>query len=197
MANVNSLTSNSYSSSTSLYGNRNVLTGLASGMDTEAMIQNSVTGYQTKIQELQQSQEKLEWKQDAYREIIDQMYGITNKYTSYTSTTNLSSNSFFTNNVSTTANGSNAGAVTATGKASSDIQINAVTQLATSARYAVDSGALNFNGAVNLTGSAISGTGTKAASLITGSLTLRLGNTNYREWECHQERRAGARRRHQ
>ena len=179
MANVNSLTSNSYSSSTSLYGNRNVLTGLASGMDTEAMIQNSVTGYQTKIQELQQSQEKLEWKQDAYREIIDQMYGITNKYTSYTSTTNLSSNTFFTSNVSTTANGTNAAAISATGKATSDIQINAVTQLATAARYAVDSGALNFNGAVNLTGSAISGTGTKAASLITGSLTLRLGNTNY------------------
>ena len=178
MANVNSLTSNSYSSSTSLYGNRNVLTGLASGMDTEAMIQNSVTGYQTKIQELQQSQEKLEWKQDAYREIIDQMYGITNKYTSYTSTTNLSSNSFFTNNVSTTANGSNAGAVTATGKASSDIQINAVTQLATSARYAVDASALNLSASQKAVGGAINWDKATTKGTLSGTMTLKLGNSS-------------------
>ena len=178
MANVNSLTSNSYSSSTSLYGNRNVLTGLASGMDTEAMIQNSVTGYQTKIQELQQSQEKLEWKQDAYRELIDQMYSITNKYTSYTSTTNLSSNTFFTSSVTTTANGSNASAITATGKATSDIQINAVTQLATAARYAVDAGALNLSASQKAVGGAINWDNNTTKGTLSGTMTLKLGNNS-------------------
>ena len=41
MASVTSLM-NSTSSTSSLYGNRNVISGLASGMDTEAMIENSV-----------------------------------------------------------------------------------------------------------------------------------------------------------
>ena len=50
MANVNSITNNT-SSTASLYGSRNVLSGLASGMDTEAMIENSVSGYQTKIED--------------------------------------------------------------------------------------------------------------------------------------------------
>lgn len=175
MANINSLTSNSYSSSSSIYGSRNVLTGLASGMDTETMIENSVTGYQTKIKELQQSQEKLTWKQDAYRELIDQMYSITNKYTSYTSTTNLSSNSFFTSNVTTTANGKNASAVTATGKATSDIQINAVTQLATATRYAVDASSLSFNATEKAEGTAIDWGKSVTKGTLTGTMTLKLG----------------------
>ena len=179
MANINSLTSNSYSSSTSsLYGNRNVLTGLASGMDTETMIQNSVSGYQTKIQELQQSQTKLEWKQDAYREIIDQMYGITNKYTSYSSATNLSSNTFFTSNAITTANGSNASALTASGKASSDIQINAVTQLATAARYAVDASALGVKATNDTVGDAIDWGKEVTKGTLSGTMTLRLGSSS-------------------
>ncbi|MBQ9648279.1 MAG: flagellar filament capping protein FliD [Oscillospiraceae bacterium] len=179
MANVNSLsTSNSYSSSSSIYGNRNVLTGLASGMDTEAMIENAVSGYQTKIQQLQQSQEKLEWKQDAYREIIDQMYNVTSKYTSYTSATNLSSNSFFTSNAITTANGSNASAVTASGKAASDIQINAVTQLATAARYAVDASALNLSASQEAVGGAINWGEKVTKGVLSGTMTLKLGGSS-------------------
>ena len=179
MANVNSISGNSSNSYSSLYNSSNTITGLASGMDTEAMIENAVSGYQTKITQLQQSQTSIEWKQDAYRELIDQMYSITQKYTSYTSKTNLASNSFFTTNVTTTANGTNASAITASGKAKSDIQINAVTQLATAARYAVDSGALSFNDAVNLKGAAIEDSGDKSVSTIKGSLTLTLGTTKY------------------
>ena len=178
MANVNSLTSNSYSSSSSIYGNKNVLTGLASGMDTETMIENAVTGYQTKIQQLQQSQTKIEWKQDAYREIIDQMYSITNKYTSYSSATNLSSNTFFTSNVTTTANGDNASAVTATGKASSDIQINKVSQMATAARYAVDAGSLNLSTVQKAEGGAIDWGRSVTKGTLSGTMTLRLGSSS-------------------
>ena len=178
MANINSITSNSYSSSGSIYGSRNVLTGLASGMDTETMIENAVTGYQTKIQELQQSQTKIEWKQDAYRELIDQMYNITDKYTSYTKSTNLSSNSFFTNNVTTTANGTNASAVTATGKASSDIRINAVTQLASAARYAVDASALDVNVVNDAAGSAINWSNELKVGQLSGTMTIKVGSNS-------------------
>ena len=178
MANINSLTSNSYSSSSSIYGNRNVLTGLASGMDTEAMIENSVTGYQTKIAELQQKQTKLEWKQDAYRELIDQMYSITNKYTSFASETNLSSNAFFTNNVTTTVNGSNAAAVTASGKSTSDIRINAVTQLATAARYTVDASALDIKASNEAVGEAINWGGELTKGTLSGTMTLKAGGSS-------------------
>ena len=100
MANVNSLASNS-SNSINLYGNRNVLSGLASGLDTEQLISNSVSGYQTKIEQLRQDQEKIEWKQDAYRSIIDAGTSFTKKYTSYTSKTNLYSQSFYSKDSST------------------------------------------------------------------------------------------------
>lgn len=176
MANVNSISSNSYGSTSSLYGTKNILSGLASGMDTETMIQNSVSGYQTKIATLQQSQTKIEWKQDAYREIIDQMNSITQKYTSYTSKTNLASNAFFTSARKTEAQGGNAEAITATGSAKSDIQIDSVTQLATAARYAVDASALNFNATNKATGTAIDWSTQKEVGQVSGTITLKYGS---------------------
>lgn len=179
MANVNSVSSsNSYSS---LYNSGNTITGLATGMDTEGMIENLVSSYQTKITQIQQKQTQTEWKQDAMRSITDQMIALNSSFTSYTSSTNLSSAGFFTKNVTTTTEGTNAAKISATGRTSSDIQINSVSQLATSARYAVAGSALNFNDAVNLTGSAISANAsdTKNISAITGSLTLTLGTSKY------------------
>ncbi len=176
MANVNSISSNSYGNTQSLYGSKNVLTGLASGMDTETMIQNSVAGYQTKIASLQQSQTKIEWKQDAYREITDQMNSILQKYTSYTSKTNLASNAFFTSASKTETQGANAAAITATGQTKSDIQIDAVTQLATAARYAVDASALGVKATDQAVGSAIDWNMQKEVGQINGSITLKYGS---------------------
>ncbi len=173
MANINSVSSASYSSTSSLYGNRNVLTGLASGMDTESLIENSIIGYKNKIQSLQNQQTKLTWKQDAYRGITDKLYDFTQKYSSYSSKTNLSSNSFFTKAVNTTTNGKYKDRVSATGKSTSEIQINAVSQLATAARYSVDASTLNTQG---LTASSrIDWGATKKVSDMTGSMTLTYG----------------------
>ena len=133
MASISSLTGSS--STSSIYGNRNVISGLASGMDTEAMIENSIAGYKNKIYALQRQQIKTEWKQDAYRSIISKMVGLTQKYTSYTSGTNLFSNSFFNRAVITKANGKYADKVSATGKSSNDVQISSIKQLARAAKY--------------------------------------------------------------
>ena len=176
MANINSLTSNSYGNSYNLYGNRNVLTGLASGMDTEAMIQNSISGYMMKISSLQQSQTKIQWKQDAYRSIIDQMNSIIQKYTSYTSKTNLASNAFFTNAVSTSTLGKYASAITATGSTKSDIQINSVTKLATAARYSVDTSELALNTRSEAVGKKIEWGAEKQIGQVKGTITLKLNN---------------------
>ena len=55
MASISSLMGSS-SGTSSIYGNRNIISGLASGMDTELMIENCVKGYQAKIAQLQQQQ---------------------------------------------------------------------------------------------------------------------------------------------
>ena len=44
MASITSMMSGGTSSLSSIYGNRNVISGLASGMDTETMIENAVSG---------------------------------------------------------------------------------------------------------------------------------------------------------
>ena len=72
----------------SLYNSANVISGLASGLDTEGMIEGLVKSYQTKIQNLSNKATKLEWKQEAYRSIISKMYSFGSKYTSYSSGTN-------------------------------------------------------------------------------------------------------------
>ena len=57
------------SSSSSIYGSRssNIISGLASGMDTESMIEGMVSGIKTKIDTQKQKQQILLWQQEAYR----------------------------------------------------------------------------------------------------------------------------------
>lgn len=184
MASINGLSS---SSTSSIYGNRNIISGLASGMDTESMIENSVAGYKEKLSELYRQQTKLSWKQDAYRDITDRLIDLSQKYTSYSSSSNLRSPSYFNNAVITTTGGESADMVSATGKSTSDIQINGVYSLASAARYSVGVGHM-ANG-VSATGNAIDWAEKVDTSNISGSLTLTYGNRkidlNFGELEAY------------
>lgn len=137
MASINSVSSSNMTSS--LLNSANMISGLASGLDTESMIENLVKSYQTKINSLNQKVTKTEWKQDAYRSIISKMVGFSSKYTSYTSGTNLTSPSFFNSAVKVATQGLFADRVAASGKTSSDISLDRVSQLATSAQYRTNS----------------------------------------------------------
>ncbi len=141
MASISSLMGSS-SSSSSIYGSRNsnIISGLASGLDTESMIEGMVQSYKQKIQSLQQDRTKLQWQQSGYQSISDKLVEFSRKYTSYTSTTNLLSNSFFNNAVITSTKGKYADLVTASGKSTSDVVLNGVRQLATAARYQTSAG---------------------------------------------------------
>ena len=177
MASVSGVSS---SNTSSIYGNRNVFTGLATGMDTESMIENAVSGYQTKISSLQQKQTKLTWKQEAYRAITDPMVLFTRKYTSYTSSTNLLSAGYFNKAVTTTSNGANASKVSATGKTSSDIQILGVKELASAATYRVSGAGLGnstaFGGVATISGTvALDLNAQVDVSQVSGTLTLQYG----------------------
>ena len=148
MASITSLSNSSYNTS-SIYGNRNVLSGLASGMDTEAMIENAVAGIKLKIENLVKKRTKVEWQQEAYRSIIDKAVNFNTKYTSYSSKTNLLSQSFFNNAVNTTTAGKYADKITASGKTTSDIKINAVKQMAKAATYTTSGLGGKFKGEIN------------------------------------------------
>ena len=179
MASVGGVSSNNLSS---LYGSRNVISGLASGMDTEAMIENSVSGIRTKINSLLKKQTKLSWQQEAYRSITDKMVQLTRKYTSYTSSTNLFSAGFFNKAVQVSANGANASKVSATGKSNSSVVINGVRQLATASRYQVNSSAALDSVLTDLDGfrfiqggEAFDLTKETFSSKLSGSMTLTYG----------------------
>ena len=177
MASITSLSNSSYNTN-SIYGNRNILSGLASGMDTESMIENAVSGIKLKIQNLVKKRTKVEWQQEAYRSIIDKAVNFNTKYTSYSSKTNLLSASFFDSAVNTTVNGTWKDKITASGKTSSDIKINAVKQMATAATYTV-SGLGGLGGDVSsVTGKAFDITKDLDVNTMSGSLTFQYGGTN-------------------
>jgi flagellar hook-associated protein 2 len=172
-------------SSTSIYGNRNVITGLVSGMDTEGMIENAISAYKNKITALNQKRTKTEWKQDAYRSMISKMSSFLSKYTSYRSSNNLMSTSFFDQAVKTVTKGANKDLISATGRASSDVRIDRVKQLATAATFkfsgtALDDGTAAF-GQNSVTASASGSLDLSKEidiSKLNGSLTLNYGGAS-------------------
>lgn len=174
MASISSLMSSG--SSSSIYGSRNsnIISGLASGMDTEAMIEGMVQGYQQKITQLGQDRTVLQWQQSAYQSISDKLVEFSRKYMSYNSpATNLFSASFFNNAILTSANGTYADLVSATGKSSSTIVLNAVAQLAEAARYTHDASGLDTSLGK---GEPVKLGEKQPLSTMSGSLTLEYGN---------------------
>ena len=174
MASISSLMSSG--SSSSIYGSRNsnIISGLASGMDTEAMIEGMVQGYQQKITQLGQDRTMLQWQQSAYQSISDKLVEFSRKYMSYNSpATNLFSASFFNNAILTSANGTYADLVSATGKSSSTIVLNAVKQLAEAARYTHDASGLDTSLGK---GEPVKLGEKQPLSAMSGSLTLEYGN---------------------
>lgn len=116
-------------------GTSNYMPGLASGLDTEDMVEKLLAGTQAKIDKQNAKKQQIEWKQDIYRDIITKINGFTDKYFSFygTGNTNLLSSGFY--NVMTASSTNSAVKVTsATSKAPSNMVINSITQLATASR---------------------------------------------------------------
>lgn len=136
----------SVSSGSSIYGSRssNIISGLASGMDTESMIEGMVQGIKSKIDKQKQAQTKLQWQQTAYRSISDQLVQLSSKYTSYSSDTNLMSSDFFSPSIITSL-GKYADKISASGSTTSDIKIKDATMGTTET--------ITFNGLNGITSS--------------------------------------------
>lgn len=164
MASISSLMGGT-SASGNIYGDRNshIISGLGSGLDTEAMIEGLVQSYQQKIMGLQQDRTQVQWKQEAYQGVSDKLVEFYRNYMSfgYSSSTNLFSAGFFNSAVTSSAVGKFAELVTATGKSSSEVILNGVTQMAQTAKYITSggthfkTGAVESGGKLTATGAAI------------------------------------------
>ncbi len=115
----------------SLSASSNGFSGLASGLDTESMVEQLLSGTQSKIDSTNQKITQLEYKQELYQSVISDLRTFQNTYFSYTNQeSNLLSQSFFTaKSVSST---SKAYSVTANSSANvGSVTVNKVSSLAT------------------------------------------------------------------
>lgn len=116
-------------------GTSNYIAGLASGMDTEDMVEKLLSGTQAKIDKQNAKMQQIEWKQDIYRDLITKINGFTDKYFSFfgTGNTNLLSSSFY-NVMSATSTNSAVKVASATSRAPSSMVINSIEKLATATK---------------------------------------------------------------
>lgn len=133
-----SLSSTSSVSSSSSLGNTSLrgFGGLMSGIDRDSIIEQMTLGETTKINNVKNDITKLGWKQEAYRALSDQIIDITDKYTSYSSSSSLVDPLTFAKSIISTI-GSDKSTRFVKASGSSDmigsIAIEAVRQLATAA----------------------------------------------------------------
>lgn len=115
----------------SLSASSNGISGLASGLDTESMVEAMLSGTQSKIDTTNQKITQLEYKQELYRDVITDLKTFQDTYFTYSSaTTNLRSQSYFQTKAATTT--SDCYTVTATSSATvGNFSIDSISSLAT------------------------------------------------------------------
>ena len=85
---LNSTNESSSSYTNAAYSSKGV-SGLASGIDTESLVQSMLSGVQNKIDKQTQKQKQIEFKQEAYRDVITSINDFKSKYFSLTSNSSI------------------------------------------------------------------------------------------------------------
>lgn len=124
-------------SSTNSIGNTSLrgYGGMASGIDRDSIIEKMTLGTTTKINNQKKKITQIQWKQEAYRNISDQILDFGDKYTSFSSTNSLKDPNFFAKNIiSVHGRDESTRFVTATGTSNllNNVSLKGVEQLATS-----------------------------------------------------------------
>jgi flagellar hook-associated protein 2 len=89
--------SNSTSSTSS--ANLMRISGMASGIDTDALVKSMVSNYQSRIDKANQAKQTVLWQQEGYRDIIKGIKGLQDYFDPLSSKYMMSGNSFNTNEV--------------------------------------------------------------------------------------------------
>lgn len=108
------------------------ISGMSSGIDTDAVVKSMVSNYQLKIDKANQERQLLGWKQEAYRDIIKSVKGLQDYFDPLSSKYILSENSFNTKSVKNSD--SSIVSATAGSTAKAGTYSIAVTQLAEQAK---------------------------------------------------------------
>lgn len=132
MASVGSLSSGT---SANLYGaSIKGMTGLASGLDVDTMIEGMTTATRKKIEQQMEKRQVLEWQQEAFRSISSKLVDFNTKFLSLTADNSLNRASTFAKSI-ITALGNNSSKVSVSGASAAldNLKIREIKQLAKNA----------------------------------------------------------------
>ncbi|MEA4805928.1 flagellar filament capping protein FliD [Acetobacterium wieringae] len=121
---------NSSTSTTSPLSAKTGMAGLVSGLDTDSLVESLTTSNRSKIAKQQQSVQKMEWKQSAYRNVTKALKEFQSKYLDVLSSTNFRSTSSF-NTISASTTSTKISVASTSAASAGSILITDVTQLAT------------------------------------------------------------------
>ncbi|MCI8342607.1 MAG: flagellar filament capping protein FliD [Firmicutes bacterium] len=153
------------------------ITGLASGLDVDSLVEAATINTKSKIAKQQQQKQLLQWQMDSYREISSKMIAFQNKYTSYASGTNLRNSSFFSKSlISVLGENSKYVSISGTSNSAETMSIAAVEQLAKNTSYVSSKNVSSMK----LDGSEVTGNEKFTDSLLEGgSLVVSFGGSKY------------------
>ena len=161
--NVNS-TDNSYTSAS--YSNKGI-SGMASGMDTEGLVQALLSDVQKKIDKQEQQQQIYEWTQEEYRDVIDKINEFKEKYLSTTGDKSLLLSSTF--KTSNTQSSSSAIKATSTTDAVNGTFTVNVKEMASSAKFtSLKPASEDMNAAIDVNSVFMTGSDSRAAYINIG-----------------------------
>ncbi len=153
----------------------NGVAGLISGMDTDKMVKQMLSGTQAKIDAKKQEKQQLEWKQEQYREVISSINGFSSKYfdTKYGSTlsTNLANSDFFSSMTTSVTSGSSLKVVSTAASAATGSHTVNVSRLATAASLQSN---VKLSGNQTITGEALDVDGIKSKLAVGEDISLEL-----------------------
>ncbi len=154
------------------------VTGLVSGMDTDELVKNMTATTRSKIAKQQQLKQKASWKMDAYRSISSKLIAFQNKFTSYTSSTNLRSPSFYSKSqITAVGNSDYSKYVKASGNGEKlgTATIAGVKQLATRTSYISSAGSVSASESFT-SGTINASSGVSVSKLAGETISLKYGN---------------------
>lgn len=114
--------------------NTNRITGMYSGLDVDKLVKDLTKAEQIKVDKLNKEKQTIQWKQEAYRDIVNMFKVFKDKYFDILSPNRINStNTFLKSEVKTLLNGipSDVVTVSRTSNNNSNLQISNITQLAT------------------------------------------------------------------
>ncbi len=162
MASVSSATSSLGNTSLRGYG------GMASGIDRDEIIEQMTLGTTTKIENKRKEITSTEWKQEAYRDVINKIIDMEDKYYTFSSTESLLNSSFFgKNQVSAVGDSSVTKYISASGSSSmlNYMSILGVSQMATASTLKSGSKVTDTYITTGISGAQLTDTRTKSSNL--------------------------------